>query len=67
MPFVNRKQQQACYAKATQDIKNGIIPKWNCKKFSSHKSPQKKRCNAICQDGYRCKRIITGKYCYQHK
>ena len=63
MPFVNDRQRRACYAQEARDKKAGRTPKWNCSEYGKHK----KKCNAKCNDGSKCKRtVLNGKYCYQH-
>lgn len=41
MPFVNEKQRRLCYLLQSQALKSGKKPKWNCKKYGSHKSKSK--------------------------
>lgn len=63
MPFANKKQAAACYAKRREALKAGKKPKWNCKEWSSHS----KFCGSICKDGYPCERKCHSKRCWQHQ
>lgn len=63
MPFKNSKQRAACYAQKRRDEAAGIKPRWDCKKWDKETT-----CGAVCKDGSRCARVVSGKgKCWQHR
>ena len=48
MPFVNQHQRAACYAQQNSALKNGEVPKWNCKEFENMKCKYGKNKDGFC-------------------
>jgi hypothetical protein len=42
MPFSSIQQQRACFAQYNRDIKNGVVPRWDCYEYMKHGNTRSK-------------------------